>query len=84
MAASSKVLNEAMKLSPTERVRVAEKLLESADAEGYDDESDAAIQTAWADEIQKRSTDLAEGTTRGLTLDEARRIVASDSADDEH
>lgn len=38
--ASTKVLSEALNLSVQERVRVAEKLLESADAEGYDDESE--------------------------------------------
>jgi hypothetical protein len=40
--ASTKVLSEALKLSVQERVRVAEKLLESADAEGYEDESEGS------------------------------------------
>ena len=51
--ASTKVLSEALKLSVQERVRVAEKLLESADAEGYEDESEVAIHAAWADEIKQ-------------------------------
>lgn len=82
-ATSSKVLSEAMKLPADERVRVAEKLLESADAEGFDDESDEAIQSAWADEIQRRSRELADGSVRGLTVEEARLIVASDPTDDD-
>jgi hypothetical protein len=64
-------------------VRVAEKLLESADAEGYEDESEVAIHAAWADEIQQRSSDLKDGSVRGLSIEEARRIVASDPADDD-
>jgi len=83
MAASSKILSEAMKLPVDERVRVAEKLLESADAEGYEDESEATINAAWAEEIQRRSRELGDGSVRGLTLEEARRIVASDPTDDE-
>jgi putative addiction module component (TIGR02574 family) len=82
-ATSSKVLSEAMKLPADERVRVAEKLLESADAEGFEEDSDAAIQKAWADEIQRRSRELTDGSVRGLTVDEARRLVASDPADDD-
>lgn len=53
MPASTKVLDEAMKLPVGERVRVAEKLLASADAEGFDD--DAANNAAWAAEVQQRS-----------------------------
>jgi putative addiction module component (TIGR02574 family) len=72
-----------MKLPADERVRVAEKLLESADAEAFEDDSDAAIQTAWADEIERRSRELKDGSVSGLTVDEARRLVASDPADDD-
>src|SRR5262245_16709585 len=57
MAASTKVLDKAMKLPVRERVQMAEKLLESADAEG-DDEDDATIATAWAAEVQQRSSEL--------------------------
>jgi putative addiction module component (TIGR02574 family) len=83
-AASSKILDEAMKLPVDERVRVAEKLLESADAEGYDQDSEAAINAAWADELQQRSRELTDGSVLGLSIEDAHRIVASDPADDEH
>ena len=81
--ASTKVLSEALKLSVQERVRVAEKLLESADAEGYEDESEVAIHAAWAGEINQRSGDLKDGSVRGLSIEEARGIVASEPADDD-
>jgi putative addiction module component (TIGR02574 family) len=78
----SKVLDEALRLPARERVAIAEKLLESAEAEGYDDDEDE-IQAAWAEEIQRRSRELRDGTVKGLSVEEARRIVASDPPDDE-
>ncbi len=81
--ASTKVLSEALKLSVQERVRIAEKLLESADAEGYEDANEVVIHTAWADEIKQRSGDFKDGSVRGLSIEEARRIVASEPADDD-
>ncbi len=81
--AAMKVLSAAMKLSVQERVRVAEKLLESADAEGYEEDSEAPIHAAWADEIRRRSRELQDGSVRGLSIEEARSIVASGAADDD-
>lgn len=81
--AAMKILSEAMKLPVQERVRVAEKLLESADAEGYEEDSEAAIHAAWADEIQRRSRELQDGSVRGLSIEGARSIVASSLADDD-
>ena len=80
---STKVLDEALKLPVRERVRVAEKLLESADAEGYDEETESLHNAVWADEIQRRSGELKDGSVRGLSVDEARRLVASDAPDDD-
>lgn len=84
MAASSKVLNEALKLPVQERIRIAEKLLESADAEGDQEDTDTSIQAAWADEIKQRSQELTDGSVRGLSIAEARHIIRSDSAGDDH
>lgn len=81
--AAMKILSAAMKLSVQERVRVAEKLLESADAEGYEEDSEVAIHAAWADEIRRRSRELQDGSVRGLSVEEARSIVASGPADDD-
>ncbi len=76
-----KVLSEALKLPARERVTIAEKLLESVEAEGAD-EHEEETQAAWAEEIQRRSRELQDGTVKGLSVDEARRIVASDPSDD--
>jgi putative addiction module component (TIGR02574 family) len=81
-AASTKVLEEAMKLPVNERVRVAEELLASADAEGFEDESEAAVNAAWAEEIERRSREMRDGSVRGLSIEEARHIVSSDSGDE--
>lgn len=81
--AAMKILSAAMKLSVQERVQVAEKLLESADVEGYEEDSEASIHAAWADEIHRRSRELQDGSVRGLSVEEARSIVASGTADDD-
>lgn len=59
------------------------ELLESADAEGYEEDSEAAIHAARADEIHRRSRELQDGSIRGLSVEEARSIVASSPADDD-
>ncbi len=64
-----------------ERVAMAEKLLQSVEAEGYHEEEDG-IQAAWAEEIQRRSRELRDATVKGLSVEEAHRIVASDPSDD--
>jgi hypothetical protein len=56
-----KILSAAMKLSVQERVRVAEKLLESADAEDYEEDSEAAIHAAWP----TRSGDVRKSSRMG-------------------
>ena len=75
------VLNEALKLPARERVAIAEKLLESVETEDQEDEDE--IQAAWAEEIRVRSQELRDGTVKGLSVAEARRIVASDPSGNE-
>ena len=77
-----KVLLEALKLPVRERVAIAEKLLESVDEEG-DTAGDDELQAAWADEVSRRSHELRDGSVKGLSVEEARRIVAADPSDDE-
>lgn len=77
-----KVLDEALKLSPRERMAIAEKLLESVESDEEDEDLDE-VQTRWAEEIQRRSRELRNGTVRGLSIEEARQIVRSDPVDDE-
>lgn len=82
MVASAKVLQEALRLPAAERIRLAEALLNSADADVGSADDDEAIQLAWADEVRRRSIELKDGSVRGLDPDQARRILVSDSSDD--
>jgi putative addiction module component (TIGR02574 family) len=75
------VLTEALKLPVRERLAMAEKLLASVDAEG-EGESEDAIQAAWFEELKSRGADLREGSVKGLSVDEARRVVAADPTGD--
>jgi putative addiction module component (TIGR02574 family) len=79
----SKVLDEALKLPAAERMVIAEKLLQSVEAEADDEHDEDGVQAAWAEEIRRRSRELRDGPVKGLSVEEARRIVASDPADDE-
>jgi putative addiction module component (TIGR02574 family) len=82
MVEMRKVLSEALKLPARERVAMAEQLLESVEAEGYTEDEDE-IQATWSEALQRRSRELRDGTVKGLTVEEARRIVASDPSDHE-
>jgi hypothetical protein len=59
---------------------IAEKLFESVETEADHDEDD--VQSAWSEEIQRRSAELRDGTVKGLGAEEARRIVAADPVAD--
>ncbi|MFH0899664.1 MAG: addiction module protein [Pseudomonadota bacterium] len=84
------VLSEALKLPARERMAIAEELFasiadeDSRDADNRRDEDDREqdddeeIQAAWAEEIERRSRELRDGTVKGLSAEEARRIIASD------
>lgn len=79
----SKILDEALKLPAAERMVLAEKLWESVETEADGDQGDDEIQRAWAEEVQRRARELHDGTVKGLSVEEARRLVASDpNADD--
>ena len=70
------LVDMALRLPPEERLALAEKLLESV--EGPDDD-ESRVQAAWGEELQKRSRELREGTAQGLSIEQARKLVASDS-----
>lgn len=57
-----------MKPPVQERVRIAEN---------------EAIHTAWVEELQQRSRELTDGSVHGLSVEDARRIVASDPSSDD-
>jgi putative addiction module component (TIGR02574 family) len=66
----SKLLQEALKLSPEARAALATSLLESLD-EAVDEEAEAA----WAEEIAKRIRDLDSGAVTPVPWSEARRMI---------
>ena len=72
------LLNEALKLPAEDRVTVAERLLESVEAEEADVDEEA-IQAAWVEEIKRRSQQMRDGTVEGLSAEEALRVAASDA-----
>jgi putative addiction module component (TIGR02574 family) len=55
---------EALKLSPSERAVFAKHLLASLD-------EDKSIQDAWAVEVERRVTEIENGTVQLITLDKA-------------
>jgi len=62
---------------------LAEKLLESVETEADGDQGGDESQRAWAVEVQRRSRELHDGTVKGLSVEEARRLVASDPGSDD-
>ncbi len=66
----SKLLEEALKLSPTARVALATSLLEI-----LDEAVDEGAEAAWAEEIGKRIRDLDSGSLTPVPWPEARRLI---------
>ncbi len=68
------LLREALKLSPEERADVAAELLASLD--DSDAEDPAAVQAAWAAEIERRAQRVLSGESAGEPWEDVRnRIV---------
>jgi putative addiction module component (TIGR02574 family) len=66
------VLEAALRLSPSARAAVAAELLESL--EGLETESED-VESAWADEIQKRLAEVDSGAVKPIPWAEARRRI---------
>jgi putative addiction module component (TIGR02574 family) len=66
----SKLLKDALKLSPEARAALATSLLESLD-EAVDEGGEAA----WAEEIGKRVRELDSGAVTPVPWSEARRLI---------
>lgn len=65
---AQKVLEEALTLPPEERADVAATLLES-----LDEQEDAGVEEAWAQEIEQRIRDVESGAVKTIPWSEARR-----------
>ena len=79
---AEKILSDALKLPEQERAAMASRLLESIDdAAATADE--AAVQAAWASEIDRRRKELASGAVKPMSVEESLRFVASDDPADD-
>ena len=66
----SKLLEEALKLSPESRAALATSLLES-----LDEAVDEGVEAAWAAEIGKRVREVDSGAVAPVPWSEARRMI---------
>jgi len=66
--AFEEVMSNAMKLSPRERVRLAQRLVAS-----LDEQSDAGVEPLWAAEAARRLEELRTGRVQGIASAEAFR-----------
>lgn len=65
--AGEKVLDEALRLEPSERAELASELLASLDGEPDED-----VEAAWAAEIERRAARARSGKDGGRSWTEAR------------
>ena len=66
---TDELLAETLRLSRRERARVAEELLSSLE-EPEDD-----VAAAWADELRRRSREVADGVVQAVSWDVARSEI---------
>lgn len=65
--AARNILDEALKLPPTERGRLVHDLIKSLeDSEGEDP---VTVEQAWAEELDRRATQALSGETHGRSLE---------------
>jgi putative addiction module component (TIGR02574 family) len=65
---SQAIVEQALKLSPTERAEVAEKLIVS-----LDEVPDTDVEQAWQEEIQKRLRQIDRGEVTTIPWEEVQR-----------
>jgi putative addiction module component (TIGR02574 family) len=66
-----KLLSTALRLPDKDRAELAASLIES-----LDQPFDPDAQAAWAEEIERRISDLDNGSVRAVPWEDARRIIA--------
>ncbi|MEQ1757572.1 MAG: addiction module protein [Vicinamibacterales bacterium] len=69
---TDELLAEALRLSRDQRARVAAELLSSLE------EGDDAIAAAWADELVRRSSDIAAGRVQAVSWESARADILTE------
>jgi putative addiction module component (TIGR02574 family) len=70
---ANKLLENALRLPEADRADLATKLLDSLDPESEED-----VETAWAQEIEKRLDDLDQSKVRTIPWLEVRRRLMGD------
>jgi len=65
---SQVVLEEALKLTPTERAEVAEQLIAS-----LDEAPETDVERAWQEEIQKRLQQIERGEVKTIPWEEVQK-----------
>jgi len=65
---SQVVLEEALKLTPTERAEVAEQLIAS-----LDEAPETDVEQAWQEEIQKRLQQIERGEVKTIPWEEVQK-----------
>jgi putative addiction module component (TIGR02574 family) len=66
------LLAQALRLSRPERARVAEELLSSLE------EAEEDVAGAWADELERRSREIAEGRVQTIPWDTVRNEILNE------
>jgi putative addiction module component (TIGR02574 family) len=69
MMSTDELLAEVLRLTRVDRARVAAELLSSLE------ESDDAIATAWATELERRSQEIAAGHVQTISWETARTRI---------
>ncbi len=71
---AQQLLRDALKLPPEERADVAAELLASLDDQTEEDP--AAVQAAWAEEIERRARRVIAGNSAGEPWEDVRDRIA--------
>lgn len=71
--AAGRLLDEALRLSESERAELAARLIESLDPA-----DDVDADSAWGEEIRRRLDELDRGQVRAVPWPEARRLIEDD------
>lgn len=67
-----KIESEALKLSPKQRARIAERLLSS-----LDDETELDSESAWVEEAERRLDELLTGKVKGIPAEQVFKKARS-------
>jgi putative addiction module component (TIGR02574 family) len=71
---AANLLEEALRLSDSERAELAARLIESLEPDAEDD-----VESAWGEEIRRRLDDLDQGRVQPVPWPEARRLILDDT-----